>query len=83
MFVGKFYFLDLRKFQGLNVTDVQGFLDFSKQRFGFSLIYLNGELALACNTYAGKKHLPCYYDCYLVYLIASLILELATMNPLE
>ena len=79
----KSFFLDLCKFQGLNVSEIEGFLDFYKQSFGFSLIYLNEELALACNTYAVEKHLFCYYDCYFLFLIASLIiLELATINPL-
>ena len=61
-----------------------GFLDFSKQSFGFSLIQLNVELALACNSYPGENHFYCYYDYYLLYLIAYLIiLELTTMNTLQ
>ena len=49
-------------------------------------IFLNRVLvflSLACNIYAGEKHLSCYYGLYLVYLIAYLIiLELATIDPL-
>ena len=46
------------------------------------LIYINGELALAYNSYAGITSYY-YYDSYLLYLIAYLIiLELATMSPL-
>ena len=38
---------------------------------------------MAYNSYAGGNSLYCYYDYYLVYLIAYLtISELATINPL-
>ena len=47
-------------------------------------MYLNEELALAYNSYAGGNYLYCYYDYYLLYLIAyPIILELATMNLLR
>ena len=60
-----------------------GFLDFSKQSFGFSLIQLNEELAPACNTYVGEQYIYCSYDGYVLYLIDYLIiLKLPTINPL-
>ena len=47
----------------------------------FSL-QLNGELALAYNNDAGKNY---YYDAYHLFCLAPylIILEVATMNPLE
>ena len=59
-------------------------MDFFKQSFGFSLMQLNGELALADNSNAFGNYLSSYYDYYLLYLVASvIILDLSTMTSLE
>ena len=60
-----------------------GFINFSKQNFGFSLIQFSEGLALACNIYLAANYLYCYFDCCLLCLIADLIiLVLATVNTL-